>query len=375
MDEVTGASLIVEHLRDDIVSQRLKTGARLPSRLALTQRFGMSAVTVQRAVDVLVQEGFLRTEPRVGTFVAPRPPHLSTIGLVYPVPAREFGRIPFFSALRHEALVLGAEGRTRFESFYGINHSLSAPEENRISDFVLGHRLRGIILAAYSSYLPSRPWFQESGLRCVVPTRCCTDPTISTVDLDYDSLGRLGIETIARAGSKRLAFFARPGGALRDDLVRSECARLGLVHRDAWRLVGMPDTVGGTVGLLFSEQMQERPDGLVVLDDTLLEPILCALAGRSLRIGTDLKVVAHANLPEGAVGNPLIPRIGFDAREVLVRCTQALDEHIATGRPAHLSVLARREDDPYAPEDASVLGTPDVLSSGPRSGGGGSAAG
>jgi len=54
----------------DIVSGKYKYGARLPSEMGLAQSYGLSRITVRRALAELVAEGYLSSQPGKGTFVS-----------------------------------------------------------------------------------------------------------------------------------------------------------------------------------------------------------------------------------------------------------------------------------------------------------------
>ncbi|CAM3605282.1 GntR family transcriptional regulator [Isoptericola cucumis] len=55
----------------DLVATRLSVGDAVPSERSLTERFGVSRMTVRQAVDALVTEGVLERAQGRGTFVAP----------------------------------------------------------------------------------------------------------------------------------------------------------------------------------------------------------------------------------------------------------------------------------------------------------------
>lgn len=58
------------HLREEIEKGLWPIGAMLPGRRALAQRYGVSSLTVERAVHRLVADGILRSDSRRGTFIA-----------------------------------------------------------------------------------------------------------------------------------------------------------------------------------------------------------------------------------------------------------------------------------------------------------------
>jgi GntR family transcriptional regulator len=55
----------------DLVAQELAVGDAVPSERSLTEKFGVSRMTVRQAIDALVTEGVLQREQGRGTFVAP----------------------------------------------------------------------------------------------------------------------------------------------------------------------------------------------------------------------------------------------------------------------------------------------------------------
>lgn len=61
---------VKQHLREGIASGRWRPGERLPSEAELTQAFGVSRMTVNRALRELHQEGMVERVQGVGSFVA-----------------------------------------------------------------------------------------------------------------------------------------------------------------------------------------------------------------------------------------------------------------------------------------------------------------
>ena len=78
-----GAALITA-LRQQIVTGALAPGQRIPSHGQLQTQFQTTKVTVQKALNQLAHDGFLRTERGRGTFVTDPPPHLAHYVLAFP---------------------------------------------------------------------------------------------------------------------------------------------------------------------------------------------------------------------------------------------------------------------------------------------------
>ena len=57
-------------IRDDILSGKLKSGFRLPSKREMAENLSVSVITVQNAYDQLLAEGYIYSIQRSGYFVA-----------------------------------------------------------------------------------------------------------------------------------------------------------------------------------------------------------------------------------------------------------------------------------------------------------------
>ncbi len=57
------------HLREDILSGKLSPGARLPSKRSFAENLGISSITVEGAYNRLIDEGYVRSEPKRGYYV------------------------------------------------------------------------------------------------------------------------------------------------------------------------------------------------------------------------------------------------------------------------------------------------------------------
>ncbi|MDE7438908.1 MAG: PLP-dependent aminotransferase family protein [Clostridia bacterium] len=69
LDEKNKYYSLYEHIRDDILSGKLKSGFRLPSKRAMAENASVSVITVQNAYDQLLAEGYIYSKERSGYFV------------------------------------------------------------------------------------------------------------------------------------------------------------------------------------------------------------------------------------------------------------------------------------------------------------------
>jgi GntR family transcriptional regulator len=65
---------VADDLRRQIANGRLTAGQRLDGNAKLAERYGVAAMTVRHALDILRDEGLIVSQQGRGTFVASDPP-------------------------------------------------------------------------------------------------------------------------------------------------------------------------------------------------------------------------------------------------------------------------------------------------------------
>lgn len=124
---------VQQHLRDGIKSGQWTVGDRLPSEAELVAQFGVSRMTVNRALRELEQEGLVRRQQGAGSFVAPLEKVASTLVI------RDIHEEIAARGRRHEAEILtlserrarrGEAERLGLETGAALFHSRILHREN-----------------------------------------------------------------------------------------------------------------------------------------------------------------------------------------------------------------------------------------------------
>ena len=332
----TKHQLIAEELRRQIVAGLLSPGSRLPTRAVLEQRFDASRQTVQQAFDLLTAEGFVEPRGRQGTFVAERPPFLGHYALVYPHrPHDEQGWPMYWTAIFNEAQALQRAGRCRFTAFYGTDATAQSRPYTGLSHAVANHQVAGLILVCTPRGHHEHIDLASSALPRILLAHYTDLPGAMAVGPDPASFLTRALECLASRRRRRIALVLQEMSELEAtqtiSAARTHCERLGLEMRFEW-VQGCnplrPHWIARSLAMMSTLPPADRPDGLVICDDNLVEPAIRGLTrdpARAFAIGEDLDIIAHANFPWTPPIEPPVTWLGFDIRELVRTCTENIE--------------------------------------------------
>ncbi len=351
--------IIMDDLRKQIMSGILPPNTRLPLRLDLLQKYDVSNVTLQRALDRLTVDGYIYARGRAGTFVAAHPPHLWQYALVFPANPSEHGIWSlFWNALDAEAARITRNGPRRVVCYYGTEYPADSPDYHKLVDDIRHHRLAGVIFASQTARFQGLPVITEPGV-ARVELASDSERGLPSVGLDGHSVIRLSLDYLKSRGRTKVAILLSSQAHSRwAGFWMETVAQHGLSTASRW-FQGLdlhnPECASNAVELMFYAGARERPDGLIVADDNLLEMSLSGLLLAGIKVGTDLDLVAHCNFPNARSTTLPIKRVGFDVHDVMAACLASIDAqlHGATA-PTHVDISAKFEENTAAAIAAEI---------------------
>lgn len=319
-------------LRLEIEEGRLLPQDRLPTRLALMRRFGVTSNTVNAVLQDLKRDGFVTVLGR-GTFVAERPPHLSRYAVVFRGHPR--GPVPqnwsnYWTLIEQEARKIGLQRDLDVVSYYDITRHTDEPDYQRLVRDAAAGRLAGIF-----SIYPLGSDFSYDFTMFKGPMVAVTESAPAhTYALDNDRWGLIvkAVRRFAARGRRRVAWI----GETQHEGLRTRLGTLLVNGRPASAL--FPDDIAVTlnatsqetaeplVRLLLRQTPAYRPDGLLIMDDHLVGHAMRGLAGTGVRIPEDLDIVSHCNYPAVPSSPVPIRWLGFDATDLVVRAFNIIRE-------------------------------------------------
>ena len=337
-------------MRRAIVEGRYAPGAQLPSRTEIEARFGVSRVTVQRAMRLLHREGFIRMAGHRATYVSLQPPHLCRYALVlreFPSD-RHFYWTRYLQSLVEQAAIAGADGTRTVEVFYGISDAQhETPAFGELREAIAAQRLAGVVFVGDAGTAQHPRAAREAGVPCVVLAHTPL-AEMDAVSLDGPGFVRRAVEAMAEGSRRGVAVLTH---ALQEDVARRithELDRCGIVTHRRWNQrvdLTHPETAANVIESVMYAGQDERPDGLIVTDDNLVEPALAGLRAAGVQPGTDIELVAHCNFPRrpgGAVG---VRWLGYDIRRLLRAALEDIDARRRGEAPLPLTIPAQFEEE------------------------------
>lgn len=325
---------IVSDLRLQIVGGELSPGVQLPTRYELERTYGVSRDTVQRALDRLLEEEFVFTNGRRGTYVSKYPPHLSRYALVFATHPEEgvsadgmnsWSR--FEEALYQQALQFPPTPMWRLSMYHGVGSTINGEDYRRLEQEVINHRLAGLIFAFDPVSLRNTPLMQDDRVARVA---IVTSPTsVPEVTVSMFSFIDRALDFLAARGRRRVAVLSHRESSFPDNVyLASGVAARRMMMKRYWMQTANVRTAASAdecVHLLMHPNQTERPDALIIDNDNLVEHAMRGLLAAGVRVPEDVEVVAHANFPLQTNTLPVpLTRLGFDIRQIFNACFESM---------------------------------------------------
>jgi DNA-binding LacI/PurR family transcriptional regulator len=344
-------TFIANEMRRRIASGEFLPGSQLPHRAALEETFQVSKVTLQRVMNLLIEDGFIDATRRKGSFVAVNPPHLSRYALVFQgTPYGEQLWTRFWMSLVNEASWRERQDHSSIPIFYGVDDCIESDESRKLAMEVAEHRVAGIIYVANPRRHTISPLLSQlSGVPRVVVQSTAREG-MPCITVDYNSFIRRALEFLHARGRRRVAFICPPDFAEEmGGFMQEQAAACGMETRPYWiQGVGLeaPFAARNCVHLLMMNAASgERPDALVITDDNLTEAATSGLVAANVKVTGELEVVGHANFPWKTPCAVETRRLGYDVRPLLKACLQSIDSQRSGAHVAQLVEMPAQFED------------------------------
>lgn len=266
-----------------------------PTYKELSKEMGVSIVTIQQSIGVLVKEGRLYNKRGVGVFVAPpeSQPYGRIIALLLPDV-----RHPFFSSLAH--FIQTYASKSQYSTFF-LSLCDSHEDSIKAARLLSPSMVAGVIAThSLTEHLPGclEDIIEED--KIVVYIGGYTDQSDS-VDID----NRLGIELainhLIELGHKRIAFvaghFLGSGGRERIEAFKSLLAEKRLPFEPPQlQLSVYEDDLAGQTAAHMLLSLRDVPTAIICVNDVVARGALKVLRERGVKCPEEMSIVGFDDL-------------------------------------------------------------------------------
>lgn len=331
---------IIDDIKSKIASKHLKAGDQIGSHAELVATYGVSLITVKKALTTLIQQGILYSRVGKGTYVAqPSPDRRDeqhpTIGLVL-----QDIRSPFFSRVMHSV------ENTAYELGYHVLLANSSGKPEREDAQIARFRtfgVRGMIIASMSHEYHASPTIRklhQEGYPFVMVSYIA-DENIPYVGCDHERGGFMATEYLIKLGYQRIGYINGERGNLVGALRQRGYAAALKVHgrkmdkKFQFHLRHKGERYdyqsGYEIGEKFAK-LKTKPDALFVYNDLSALGFENAVLANGLRVPEDVAIIGFDDIERGeyaAVPLTTIRQpsdlIGKQAMELLLRLMEGKD--------------------------------------------------
>ncbi len=337
---------LYEDLKKKIESNVYREGEKIPSDDELKTKFGVSMITVKKALSMLKEEGLLQRIPGVGTFVKARNPVAEEpvkssvispdrkIGLVMEHVSSSFG-LDLLYKIDRLAEEEGYKVIPRF-SYY------SREKETEEIDFLVRSNIEGLIVMPCHGvyYNPKILKLILEGFPVVVIDKKLEGISVPSVRTDNIQAIKTLVEHLCRQGCKRLSFFSseiigtsslqeRKNGfyeAAAEYMAETlpECTLI--FDEDIYEHPPKEENVEKAMSYLTHNQ--GRLDGIICAEYSLMSAILEASRRIGAKVGEEIKICCV----DGPQGLPVahMRQNEIDMAEKVIRLLLAQINKIST---------------------------------------------
>jgi DNA-binding LacI/PurR family transcriptional regulator len=330
---------IVEDLRQAILRGDYTAGSRLPTRRALCNHYNASSVTLQRAVDILIEEGFIEARGRNGSFISDTPPHLADFIMMFPH-AAVYRENLFFKSLEKSIRKIEEREKINITIYRNIENEKDLLSYQELISKIQERKIAGIIMVRVSQFIMD-----------IVDSHSNQVPVISVSNTPLDNMSYVTMDNLAYIrkacqyfkdqGTTKLAIISMKTSFANYDTpdARTIFDEYDIDLRPHWfhQLdVSVTQSAKNIAEVLMKLPEDERPNALLIDDDHFVIPALDGLREVGIDPENDISVIAHSNYPNIVAEDITIKRLGFNTDELI------------------LSAINRIRDQRDAPEGSAV---------------------
>ncbi len=295
---------VQQDIKDRISRGDLRVGDQIQSQQELSQYYGVSLITIKKAVNELISEGVLYSRVGKGTYVASASVPLElvrhkAIGLVL-----SDLKSPLFS------LIVQSVEKHAAETGYSLLLSNSSGQESKEEEQIRRFRqmgVSGLIIASMSRVYRATDTIRNLHREKFpyVMVSYMQDPDVHYIGADHELGAYMATRHLMRQGYSRIGYLNREKGNLLGEVRRNGYLRalreenlvgIEVVDNAVRGKLEWDDYQSGySAGMTFAS-MSDRPEAIFAYNDLLAIGFEKAILDCGLRIPEDVAIVGFDNI-------------------------------------------------------------------------------
>lgn len=329
-----------DDLRRKIEQGTYPPGQKLPNEQALCLAYGVERVTVRRALEMLVQDGWIEKRAGVGSFVTqkiPGPPAQAVSGktILFLMQHNQ-------NDIRHNATAFNAllffptELRCK-EAGYSLLYMSVQPGDDAAA-LIAQHAIAGVFLVSTLAEA-----VVEAVASTRVPTICLNTVDPRRISILPDNLhgSRVAVDALVRAGHRRIAFIGGMQHSVnaneRHVGYREALAAHGIPYDASLVSVGNWTFDGGKTAMraiLERFPQAQRPTAVYAASDMMAIGAMETARDMGLHTPGDLSVIGFDNIDMCNFCTPALTSISIDSQQMAGVAVELMDLLIRRGQTA-----------------------------------------
>ncbi len=315
--------LLIE-LRRQIIAGQFKAGERFPSYEQLEKSVAVSKATLQYTVGQLQSDGYLNGIERKGLFIPQNLPCFTRFSLLFQTHEKDN---KFWQKLSRAGAELSSHGEININNCRYLDN----PEHSswtQLQDDINALRVGGLIF----TFSPAGEKQIRLENNLSIPKVAFTDkkevnPSVIPLYNDNHEMIKMVLEYFRDRHIKRAAIITMGKQPSENSFVElsgkfgleTSSAMIQSVPRE------YPEYAANIIELLLSLPASQRPQGILINDDNLLEHAIRGFVNSKIS-AESLQIISHANFPDNFVAPVPIRRVGFNVEELMRLSVARLQE-------------------------------------------------
>ena len=331
-------------LNEEILNQ--PEDKRLPSRMELIDKYGVTRTTIERAISELIGEGYLYAHIGSGTYIAPSRQTSEKAAINGGI--TNWGVIlPDIQEDIYPGILRGIEDITSEHGINAIVCNSDGREEkqNKYIYQLVESGIKGLIIipSFISTSIEAFDKLANEHIPCVFCNRIVPGVKAPLVSSNSFFGGYIATKHLIETGRKRVAFISVPFYQTSHDRFsgyQAALAEAGLEDRIDYHIFG-EEFFGSKLGYQSANKLlslAERPDAIFCLTDLIAKGAYEAIAEAGLTIGEDIAVIGYDNTDICDTLPVKLSSVKFKQYEIGHRAAQLLLQILQKRQPSNFTV-------------------------------------